>query len=137
MTQRTRPNPWQWIAYSWGRKLPDELQDWVRHDLTGRWRVPRHLLRGMIPFLPVFALFLLFPGPIFLRLSMILLGLILALFYCSAYMQMNREHRLELHGLPSDLESPEQVRKHDANRAAYEKIHGRSVPVQQRRRHLR
>ncbi|MFP3671056.1 DUF5313 family protein, partial [Priestia sp. SIMBA_032] len=80
----------QWIAYSWGRKLPDELQDWVRHDLTGRWRVPRHLLRGMIPFLPVFALFLLFPGPIYLRLAMILLGLILALFYCSAYMQMNR-----------------------------------------------
>ncbi|PXW29929.1 UNVERIFIED_CONTAM: hypothetical protein DES50_10936 [Williamsia faeni] len=133
MTQRARPNPWQWITYSWGRKLPDELQDWVRHDLTGRWRVPRHLLRGMIPFFPVFAVFLLFPGPIYLRLAMILLGLILALFYCGAYMQPNREHRLELHGLPADLESPERVRKHDANRAAYEKIHGRSVPVPRRR----
>jgi Family of unknown function (DUF5313) len=129
MTKRVRPTPWQWITYSWGRKLPDELQDWVRNDLTGRWRVPRHLLRGMIPFVPVFAAFLLFPGPIYLRLAMILLGLILALFYCGAYMKMNREHRLERHGLPPDLERPERVRKHDADRVAYEKIHGRSVPV--------
>lgn len=125
MTERTRPTPWQWLGYTAGRKLPDSMQAWVRNDLTGPWRVPRHLLRGMIPFTPVFAAFLFFPGPIYLRLAMILLGLILALFYCAAYMPMNRAHRLQLHGLPTDLENPARVRQHQDERQTYERLHGR------------
>ncbi len=69
-----RPNPFQWIAYACGRKLPDSMQDWVRNDLIGDWAVPRHMIRSMVPFLPIFAAFFLFPGPVWLRGSMVLLG---------------------------------------------------------------
>ncbi len=37
------------------------MQDWVRNDLIGDWAVPRHLIRSMVPFIPVFAAFMLFP----------------------------------------------------------------------------
>ncbi|MER2225363.1 MAG: DUF5313 family protein, partial [Rhodococcus sp. (in: high G+C Gram-positive bacteria)] len=84
--QRTSPNPLQWLGYSVGRKLPDSMQDWVRNDLIGDWAVPRHLIRSMVPFIPVFAAFMLFPGPWALRASMVLLGVLLALFYSVSYM---------------------------------------------------
>ncbi len=122
--QRTSPNPLQWLGYSVGRKLPDSMQDWVRNDLIGDWAVPRHLIRSMVPFIPVFAAFMLFPGPWALRASMVLLGVLLALFYSVSYMAQNRSRRLERHGLPSGLENPKKISRHDAEKAAYEKLHG-------------
>ncbi|WP_067710780.1 DUF5313 family protein [Nocardia yamanashiensis] len=115
-----RPNPIQWIGYAFGRKLPDQLQDWVRNDLTGAWAVPRHIVRGLVPMLPIFALFLLLPGELWLRLAVILLGVLLAVFYIVAYMPMNRAHRLVRHGLPEDLENPHRASRRAAERAAYE-----------------
>ncbi|WP_067828998.1 DUF5313 family protein [Nocardia inohanensis] len=115
-----RPNPIQWIGYAFGRKLPDQLQDWVRNDLTGTWAVPRHIVRGLVPMLPIFALFLLLPGELWLRLAVILLGVLLAVFYIVAYMPMNRAHRLVRHGLPEDLENPHRAGRRAAERAAYE-----------------
>ncbi|AXK88724.1 DUF5313 family protein [Nocardia farcinica] len=114
-----RPNPVQWIGYSLGRRLPDDLQDWVRHDLTGRHAVARHLIRGLVPFTPLFAVFLMFPGELWLRGSMVLLAVLLALFYTAAFMPMNRAHRLAKHGLPADLENPERARRRAADRARY------------------
>ena len=108
------------------------MQDWVRNDLIGDWAVPRHLIRSMVPFIPVFAAFMLFPGPWALRASMVLLGVLLALFYSVSYMAQNRSRRLERHGLPSDLENPKKISRHDAEKAAYEKLHT-AAP---RRRHL-
>ena len=126
-TQRTRPGPLQWLGYAVGRKLPDSMQDWVRNDLVGDWAVPRHLVRSMVPFVPVFAVFFLFPGPLGLRASMVLLGVLLAVFYAVSYMAQNRSRRLERHGLPPDLENPKKASRHDAEKAAYEKLHGPSV----------
>ncbi|AWK74478.1 DUF5313 family protein [Rhodococcus oxybenzonivorans] len=123
-TERTRPSPIQWLGYALGRKLPHSMQDWVRNDLTGDRAVPRHLVRSMVPFIPVFAAFLLFPGPLWLRGSMILLGLLLALFYAVSYMAQNRARRLERHGLPPDLENPKKASQHEAEKAAYERLHG-------------
>ncbi|MRH89138.1 hypothetical protein GFY24_17055 [Nocardia sp. SYP-A9097] len=120
-----RPNPIQWIGYSCGMRLPDSLQEWVRNDLTGTFAVPRHLVRGMFPLLPIFAAFLLFPGELWLRASMILLAVLLAAFYIIAYMPMNRAHRLGKHGLPADLENPTQASRRAAERASYEARYGR------------
>ncbi|MGV9412050.1 DUF5313 family protein [Nocardia sp. NPDC003693] len=119
-----RPNPIQWLGYACGRRLPDSMLDWVRNDLTGRWAGPRHLVRGLVPMIPVFALFLLFPGELWLRASMILLALLLAMFYIVAYMPMNRAHRLRKHGLPEDLENPARRDRRAAERAAYEARYG-------------
>ncbi|MFI9504410.1 DUF5313 family protein [Nocardia sp. NPDC052566] len=127
MTSRTqrRPNPIQWLGYAFGRRLPDSMIDWVRNDLTGKHAYARHLIRGMVPFTPLFAAFLMFPGALWLRGAMTLLALILALFYCAAYMSLNRPHRLAQHGLPADLENPEQMRRHAIERARYAANHPR------------
>ncbi len=63
----TRPNPIQWIGYTLGRRLPDSMRDWVRNDLTGNHATARHMIRGMVPFLPLFTAFLLLPGAVRLR----------------------------------------------------------------------
>ncbi|WP_405490994.1 DUF5313 family protein [Nocardia sp. NBC_00511] len=115
-----RPNPVQWLGYTLGQTMPEDLRDWVRNDLTGTWAVPRHIVRQLVPMLPIFALALLLPGELWLRLAVILLGLLLALFYIVAYMPMNREHRLRKHGLPADLENPARASRRAAERAAYE-----------------
>jgi len=115
-----RPNPIQWVGYACGRRLPDSMQEWVRNDLTGNFAFPRHLVRGLFPLLPIFAVFLLFPGELWIRGAMILLAVLLALFYIVAYMPMNRAHRLPKHGLPQDLENPQRASRRAAERAAYE-----------------
>ncbi|WP_442943223.1 DUF5313 family protein [Nocardia sp. NBC_00565] len=79
-----RPDPIQWIGYAVGRRLPDSLREWVRNDLTGKYATPRHIVRGLVPFTPLFAVFLFFPGELWLRGSMVLLAVLLALLYWPA-----------------------------------------------------
>ncbi|UGT60259.1 DUF5313 family protein [Nocardia asteroides] len=119
-----RPGPIRWIGYAFGRRLPDSMRDWVRRDLTGDHAAARHVLRGIVPFTPLFAAFLLFPGELWLRGSMVLLALLLALFYTVAFMPMNRAHRLAKHGFPQDLRNPAQARRADADRARYAARYG-------------
>lgn len=122
-----RPNPLQWIGYACGRKLPDSMQGWVRNDLIGDWAVPRHLVRGVVPFVPIFVVFMLFPGPLWLRGLMVLLGASLAMFFSAAYMEQNRRRRLERHGLDPDLENPKKVARDRAEKAAYEKTYSHTA----------
>lgn len=124
-----RPNPIQWIGYTLGRRLPDSKREWVRNDLTGRHATTRHMIRGMVPFLPLFTAFLLLPGAVWLRGSTALLALLLALFYCAVYMPVNRSRRLTQHGLPADLENPAKRDQHRAERAIYESNHPRLVQL--------
>ncbi|WP_338891476.1 DUF5313 family protein [Rhodococcus sovatensis] len=124
MSDPTRPNAVQWLGYVLGRKLPMSMQDWVRNDLVGKGAVPRHLLRSMIPFMPIFIGFVvLFPGALWLRGAMVLLSVLLALFYTVAFMELNRARRLELHGLPSNLKSDRKRAALDTERARYEQLH--------------
>ena len=123
MSTRKRPSPLQWIGYSFGRKLPDDLRDWVREDLTGRNAYVRHLVRGMVPFIPIFVIFMLFPGPWWLRAQMVALGLVLGLIYSAAYMKQNRAHRLDKHGLDPDLKPARQQAENDRTRTEYERLY--------------
>ncbi|MFR9751732.1 DUF5313 family protein [Nocardia sp. 004] len=120
-----RPNPIQWIGYVFGRRLPDSMLDWVRNDLTGRYAAARHVLRGVVPFLPVFVVILLLPGELWLRTAAATLVLLLLLFYTVAFMPMNRAHRLIKHGLPADLENPRRAQRRARERAIYEAQHPR------------
>ncbi|MGW4243501.1 DUF5313 family protein [Nocardia sp. NPDC004722] len=122
--QRSRPALIEWLGYVVGRPMPLDLQDWVRRDLTGNHAYARHLARGMVPFLPIFAAFLIFfPGPVWIRLAMTLLSLILALFYCAAYMAPNRAHRLAQHHLPATLDAPGILHATPVERARYTANH--------------
>lgn len=117
---RTRPTPLQWVAYSFGRKLPDHLQDWVRRDLTGSHAFTRHLLRSEAPYVPIFVAFMFLPGALWLRLCTALLAVLLSVFYSIVYLPQNRARRLELHGLPGDLQPAKAQRRRDIEHRAYE-----------------
>ncbi|MBT0567780.1 DUF5313 family protein [Williamsia sp. CHRR-6] len=117
--QRRRPGVVEWIRYCFGRRLPDDLRDWVLRDLTGRNSYVRHLIRGMVPLTPMYAAFLLFPGALWLRLAMVALALILALLFSAAYMEQNRARRLELHGLDPTILPARRQEARDRERQAY------------------
>ncbi|WP_028478483.1 DUF5313 family protein [Nocardia sp. CNY236] len=122
---KRRPNPVQWIGYAFGRRLPDSMRDWVRNDLTGRYAVARHVVRGLVPLSPLFVVAILIPGEVWLRAATTCLAVLLATFYTVAFMPMNRAHRLTKHGLPADLENPRKVRQRELERARYEARHPR------------
>ncbi|WP_406691108.1 DUF5313 family protein [Saccharopolyspora sp. ID03-671] len=48
-----RPGPLRWIAYQYGRRLPDQYRDWVLHDATCRTWVLRVLIRGLLQIAPL------------------------------------------------------------------------------------
>lgn len=96
---RSRPNALQWLRYAFGGRLPAELQDWVRHDLTDAdWRL-RGILRTCIQLAaPVIAVFFL-PGPLDIRVMTAALIASGALFVGAAYGDELRDRRMRQHGL--------------------------------------
>src|ERR1043165_8525472 len=50
-----RPNPFQWLWYAVGGRLPARLGPWVLHDVTARTWVWRHAARGLVLLVPIAA----------------------------------------------------------------------------------
>jgi len=95
-----RPGVLRWFGYAVGIRLPDRYADWVLHDGTSKhWRA-RHVLRSSVGIVPLCTVWLLLPGPIGLRLSLVLMAALVAYFYSCAYMEESIEHRLGRHGFP-------------------------------------
>jgi Family of unknown function (DUF5313) len=103
---RTGPGPGQWLRYAFGGRLPADLRDWVRHDLTDadwRWReILRVLVQCAIPVVVI--LFL--PADLQIRILMAALVLIGALFVAGAYGDELRDRRLRQHGLEPPPRDP-------------------------------
>ncbi|NHD16924.1 MULTISPECIES: DUF5313 family protein [unclassified Actinopolyspora] len=93
-----RPNALQWVWYTFGGKLPAHLSEWVLHDVTCRTWVLRHLLRALTQLTPLCVAVLLLPGPLYIRASSMVLGLLVGLFYSMSAMVETNEHRLIKHG---------------------------------------
>ncbi|CAM4063961.1 hypothetical protein GCM10009551_067640 [Nocardiopsis tropica] len=123
MSTAHRPDPLHYLAWVYTGTLPERNRAWVRHTLTCRTWVARHLVRGQLAMLPVYGLLLLLPGPLGLRGATVLLGVLLNAFYNAAYMRPNRARRLEKNGLDPALENPETVERRAATRLAYETAH--------------
>lgn len=99
--ERTRPDPARWLWYAMGGRLPERYRTWVLHDITtGTWRW-RHLARSTVLIAPLSAVWLLMPGTLGLRLSLVLMAVLVAYFYSFAYMEESAEHRLTKNGYPS------------------------------------
>ncbi|MGW5648386.1 DUF5313 family protein [Saccharopolyspora sp. NPDC003752] len=96
---RIRPNPVQWIWYAFGGRLPARCREWVLHDITCRTWVLRHIGRSLVQISPGL-LFLLLPGPFWIRAMSVLGGVILALWYSLSYLEHTSEYRLTKHGYP-------------------------------------
>src|SRR3954452_14065718 len=48
-----RPGPWIWLRYAHGAALPEQYREWESPDVTARTWVVRHVLQGVVQFLPV------------------------------------------------------------------------------------
>jgi hypothetical protein len=98
-----RPTPWQYIAYSYGRCLPDSMKHWVAEDLAGVGAVRRHMIRMAIPPLLVLAPFWLLPASPYVHLEMTAPIYIWAVLMSLALNKVWRRHRLAQHGLDPNL----------------------------------
>lgn len=114
-----RPNPARWIWYTLGGRLPERHREWVLHDITCRAWVLRHLLRSLVQISPGL-LFLLLPGPLWIRAMAVLGGVLMALMYSLSYMEHTSEYRLRKHGYPLGTGKAVRDRAKERGRAADE-----------------
>ncbi len=128
---RGRPSPWRWVGYAFGGGLPERYDGWVLHDTTaGSWAL-RHLARIAVQLLvPVIAVYVLVPGPAWMRATMVVAGSVMALIFGFAYIDETTDHRLVKAGYPSGFgqrsrESRAVQRQHEANAARRARIAAR------------
>lgn len=99
----TRPTPIQYVAYSYGRRLPDAMRSWVSHDLAGTGALRRHMIRFAIPPLLLLAPFWLLPASLYVHSEMTAPIYIWSLLMSLALNKVWRRHRLDVHGLDPNL----------------------------------
>lgn len=100
MTDRRRPNPARWLWYAIGGRLPEQHRSWVLHDVTAKTWIWRHAARAAVLLLPLMLVWLLLPGPLTLRLSLVLMAGLVGFFYSLVYAEESGENRLRKHGYP-------------------------------------
>ena len=98
-----RPTLWQYIAYSYGRRLPDSMKTWVANDLAGVGAVRRNMVRMAIPPLVVLAPFWLIPASFYVHLEMTAPIYIWTLLMALALNKVWRRFRLVQHDLDPNL----------------------------------
>jgi hypothetical protein len=106
-----RPDPVHWLYYVYGGRLPARYRAWVRHDLTSRHWVPRHVLRVMTQILPfavaAIVLLLLFtPVSPWAVGGVVVLGLLSSLWYAVGLARDFCTSRLRRHGFTDDVNPP-------------------------------
>lgn len=118
-----RPNPAQWVWYAVGGRLPARLAPWVLHDVTARTWALRHAARGCVVLAPIAAGCLLFPGPLGLRLAMVLLVAIVGVYFSLSYVDESCELRAVKHGYEHGIaratREARNSEKEEAERARY------------------
>lgn len=120
-----RPGLLQKVGYLLGRPLPESMRGWVKEDLTGPGHSRRYFVRGLIPVIPLFVIFLLIPGGLYMRLGMIVLLLIPFVYFQVALSSVYRRHLLINNGLDPNLAAKVQIQRADAVRDEYNQRHGR------------
>jgi hypothetical protein len=97
-----RPTPWQWLRYSLGAGLPEELSEWVLHDTTCSTWALRQVVRSLLVVSPLVVVLLVFiPGPFWIRALSALGGVLMSLIYALGYLVETTEHRLVKAGYPA------------------------------------
>lgn len=123
-TARARPNPWQYLTYSYGRRLPDPMLDWVRHDLAGRGAATRMVIRFGVLCVLILIPLLAVPTSLYVHASMTLPILIPFIYFSVALNRVWRRHRLAQHGLDPALADERQRAREADQRRAYEQRYG-------------
>lgn len=112
-----KPTFKQRIAYDLGGELPAELHAWVVQDVAGHGAMERYLIRFVGPIVPFFVLILLFPGPMTLKLGLIVMMIVPLIIFTIALTYVWRRYRLVQHGLDPDLVDHEKCK--DCDREIY------------------
>jgi hypothetical protein len=99
----TKPNPWQYLRYIYGGRLPDSMRDWVRNDLAGPGATRRMMVRMFIPAFLILLPFWLIPTNLVVHLSMTVPILIPFVYFSHALNKVWRRHMLRVHGLNPGL----------------------------------
>jgi Family of unknown function (DUF5313) len=116
--------PLQYVGYSLGRKLPDEMRDWVRNDLAGKGAVRRHMIRTAIPPFLVLAPFWLLPASLYVHLEMTVPIYAWAVLMALALNKVWRRYRLAQHNLDPNLVDEINRKKNARMHEAYVQKYG-------------
>jgi len=113
-----RPNPFEWIGYAFGGRLPDRYREWVLHDSTSRtwlWRFGLRIVVQALPWLVVtFVVLTVFtPLPFGYVFGAVLLALALSLFFAMTSADELTEARLVKHGFPPGTGKSARRHAHD------------------------
>ena len=103
----------QRVAYDLGRELPTELHEWVVDDLCGPGAMERYLIRFVGPIVPFLLLILLFPGPMTLKLGLIVMMIVPLIIFTIALSWVWRRYRLVQHGLDPELADHQKFTQRD------------------------
>jgi hypothetical protein len=113
-----RPGPLRWLAYAYGAGLPPEYREWVLHDVTARTWLLRHLVRAVAQLAPLLVVvYLLLPGPPWVRGCAVLGGALIGLFYSMVYAVESAEHRTLKAGYPRGTATRVREGTHSGERA--------------------
>jgi Family of unknown function (DUF5313) len=118
-----RPNPVQWIRYTFGGTLRPINRGWVLRDVTCRTRWLRQTVRAVVQVAPpaaAVAIVLSRLGFGLVALGGVACGVLLAVLYSLAYIDQSAEWRLVKHGY-----EPERVKL--ALHERYEREHGDEI----------
>lgn len=116
---KDRPNFFQYVAYCYGKRLPDSMREWVAHDLADHGAVRRHLIRMAIPPLFVLAPLWLLPASLYVHIEMTVPIYIWAILMALALNKIWRRHRLAQHGLDPNLVDEIQHKKDQRKHEEY------------------
>ena len=96
-----RPGPWLWLRYAYGAALPERYREWVLHDVTAPTWVVRHVLRGVVQFLPfAIVLMLVIPVDKGILATGIAMGALIGLLFSTAFVDNVAESRAMKAGYP-------------------------------------
>jgi hypothetical protein len=129
-TRFDRPSVWQYIGYSYGRRLPNSMQDWVREDLAGKGATIRMMIRVFVPAFLILIPFWFIPTTLVVHLSMTLPILIPFVYFSHALNKVWRRHMLAKHGLdPSLVDALSRQKNARIHEAYIEKYGPRTGPT--------
>jgi hypothetical protein len=114
-----RPGPLRWCWYALGGGLPARFRAWVLHDVSCRTWQLRHFARAFVQMsLMAVPVLVLVPGPLWVRLVSLLLGLLVGLQYALFTMEESVEHRARKAGFPPGAAKAARDELHAEERAA-------------------
>ncbi len=89
-----RPGPHRWLWYALTGRLDPRFREWAFHDLTARTWPLRHLARLLVWAVPVVLLLLLvLPGPMSVRVTAAVTGMVVGVLYSFVFLHDSTERR--------------------------------------------